>query len=61
MTVARLWPWAACLAGVALAVLSPGRMAMAAGVVVAYAGFCAAILAQHRRRRAARAGLIRNE
>ncbi|WP_454758094.1 sulfite reductase subunit alpha [Cupriavidus campinensis] len=58
MTVARLWPWVVCLAGVALAVLSPSRMTMAAGVVAAYAGFCAAILAQHRRRRAARAALV---
>lgn len=56
MTIGRLLPWAVCLAGIAVAALAPGRLTMAAAVVVAYAGFCAAILAQHRRRRAARAG-----
>ncbi|RZT36627.1 sulfite reductase subunit alpha [Cupriavidus agavae] len=46
--------WIVFLAGVALAMLAHGRLAMAAGVVMAYAGFCAAIVLAHRRRRAAR-------
>ncbi|MWL90942.1 sulfite reductase flavoprotein subunit alpha [Cupriavidus sp. SW-Y-13] len=46
--------WIVFLAGVALAMLAHGRVPMAAGVVIAYAGFCAAIVMTHRRRRAAR-------
>ena len=45
------------LAGLALAFLAPTRAGMAAGVVIAYAGFCAAVIARHRRRHA-RAGLL---
>lgn len=44
--------WLAVAGGVALSVLGPSRMAMAAGVVAAYAGFCSAALAHHRQRRA---------
>ncbi len=51
-TASVLAPWAAVLAGTALAALSPARAGMAVGVLVAYAGFCAAIIGQHRRRRA---------
>ncbi|MGO4325789.1 MULTISPECIES: sulfite reductase subunit alpha [unclassified Cupriavidus] len=40
------------LAGVALGLLAPSRAGMAAGVVVAYLGFCAAVIARHRRRHA---------
>ncbi|MGX6569484.1 sulfite reductase subunit alpha [Cupriavidus necator] len=43
--------WLAVAGGVALSVLGPSRMAMAAGVVAAYAGFCSAVLAHHRQRR----------
>ncbi|WP_443112298.1 sulfite reductase subunit alpha [Cupriavidus sp. IDO] len=44
--------WLTAVAGVALAMSSPSRAGMAAGVVLAYAGFCGAVLAHHRRRRA---------
>jgi sulfite reductase (NADPH) flavoprotein alpha-component len=40
------------LAGVCLAMLSPSRAGMAAGVLLAYAGFCGAVFDHHRRRRA---------
>lgn len=54
----RLW-WIVFIVGVALAMLARDRHAMAAGVVVAYVGFCAAIVGAHRRRRAARAALAK--
>lgn len=43
------------IAGTALALLAHDRLAIAAGVVVAYLGFSLGMLAHHRRRRAARA------
>lgn len=49
--------WLAVAAGVALSVLGPSRMAMAAGVGAAYAGFCGAMVAHHRQRRAGVAAL----
>ncbi|WP_430869545.1 sulfite reductase subunit alpha [Cupriavidus basilensis] len=45
------------LAGVALALLAPSRYGMAAGVAIAYAGFCTAVIGRHRRRHA-RAGSL---
>lgn len=45
------------LAGLALAFLAPTRAGMSAGVVIAYAGFCAAVIGRHRRRHA-RADLL---
>ncbi|WER49465.1 flavodoxin domain-containing protein [Cupriavidus sp. WKF15] len=42
--------WLAAVAGVCLAMLSPSRAGMAAGVLLAYAGFCAAVFDHHRRR-----------
>ena len=48
---------AAVIAGTALALLAQDRVAIAAGVVVAYLGFSLGILAHHRRRRAALASL----
>lgn len=57
MSARRALPWLVFLAGVMLALLAGSRQAMAAGVVIAYAGFCAAIIGQHRRRRAARTAL----
>ncbi|WP_116359458.1 flavodoxin domain-containing protein [Cupriavidus taiwanensis] len=44
--------WLAVAGGVALSALGPSRLAMAAGVVAAYAGFCGAVVAHHRQRRA---------
>jgi sulfite reductase (NADPH) flavoprotein alpha-component len=49
--------WLAGAAGLLLAALSPARLGMAGGVVLAYAGFCALIIARHRRRLAARRAL----
>lgn len=51
-----LW-WILFIAGVALAWLAPSRLGAAAGVVLAYLAFCAAVIGTHRRRRAARAAL----
>ncbi|GAB7546238.1 sulfite reductase flavoprotein subunit alpha [Cupriavidus sp. 8B] len=45
------------LAGIALGFLAPSRPGMAAGVVMAYAGFCAAVIGRHRQRHA-RAGQL---
>ncbi|GAA7767721.1 MAG: sulfite reductase subunit alpha [Burkholderiaceae bacterium] len=53
----RLLPWVMLVAGVALSVLAHGRDAIAAGVVIAYVGFCWGVLDGHRRHRAARAAL----
>lgn len=50
--LSALAPWGAAACGVALAALAPARAGMASGVVLAYAGFCAAIVAGHRRQRA---------
>ena len=44
--------WLAAVAGVCLAMLSASRVGMAAGVLLAYAGFCGAVFDHHRRRRA---------
>lgn len=49
--------WLAVAGGVALSVFGPSRMAMAAGVVAAYAGFCGAVVAHHRQRRASMTAL----
>ncbi|WP_455288740.1 sulfite reductase subunit alpha [Cupriavidus necator] len=49
--------WLAVAGGVALSVLGPSRAAIAAGVVAAYAGFCGAVIAHHRQRRARVAAL----
>ena len=51
-----LW-WIVSIVGVALAMLAHDRHAMAAGVVIAYVGFCAGVVGAHRRRRAARLGV----
>ncbi|RDK05652.1 sulfite reductase subunit alpha [Cupriavidus lacunae] len=53
--------WLAVAGGVALSVLGPSRMAMAAGVVAAYVGFCSAVVAHHRQRRARVAALAGTE
>ncbi|WP_019450110.1 sulfite reductase flavoprotein subunit alpha [Cupriavidus sp. BIS7] len=53
----RAMPWLIFIAGVALAMLTHGRNAMAVGVVVAYLGFCWGVLDRHRRRLAARTAL----
>ena len=45
------------VAGTALGLLAPSRTGMAAGVVMAYAGFCAAVIGRHRQRHA-RAGQL---
>ncbi len=45
------------VAGTALGFLAPSRAGMAAGVVMAYAGFCAAVIGRHRQRHA-RAGQL---
>lgn len=45
------------VAGIALGLLAPSRAGMAAGVVIAYAGFCAAVIGRHRQRHA-RAGQL---
>lgn len=50
----RWFWWFVFMMGVALAMLAHGRALTAAGVVIAYVGFCAAIVGAHRRRRAAR-------
>ncbi|CAG9182937.1 sulfite reductase subunit alpha [Cupriavidus pinatubonensis] len=49
--------WLAAVAGVCVAMLSPSRAGMAAGVLLAYAGFCGAVVDHHRRRRARVASL----
>ncbi|WP_454753491.1 sulfite reductase subunit alpha [Cupriavidus necator] len=49
--------WLAVAGGVALALLGPSRAVKAAGVVAAYAGFCGAVIAHHRQRRASVAAL----
>ncbi|SOY69492.1 Putative sulfite reductase (NADPH) flavoprotein alpha-component [Cupriavidus taiwanensis] len=49
--------WLVMASGVALSVLGPSRTAMAAGVAAAYAGFCGAVVAHHRQRRARVAAL----
>jgi len=50
----RVMPWLMFVAGVALAMLAHGRHPIAAGVVIAYLGFCWGVLGQHRRRLATR-------
>ncbi|UDM54042.1 sulfite reductase flavoprotein subunit alpha [Cupriavidus sp. MP-37] len=49
--------WLAVAGGLTLSVLGPSRLAMAAGVVAAYAGFCGAVVAHYRQRRARVAAL----
>ncbi|NOV24955.1 sulfite reductase flavoprotein subunit alpha [Cupriavidus necator] len=53
--------WLVVAGGVALSVLGPSRMAMAGGVLAAYAGFCAAVVARHRQRRASAKALAGTE
>ncbi len=50
----RWFGWIVLIIGLALALLAPDRHAIAAGVIIAYAGFCANVIGAHRRRRAAR-------
>ena len=50
--LSALAPWGVAACGVVLGALAPARAGMASGVVLAYAGFCAAIVGGHRRRRA---------